>query len=131
MDNQARIAELQEKIRKILDLQTNHISFEYDDQNGSIDLEIITVNPRHNQSFLYHSVDGRDKIEALETMLNYVEKNNTSDSTYTIQWSLKGDNSLHTSYFRSKNIMDAIDKFYYGRDIMSVTVFSVVLNPIS
>jgi len=67
----------------------------------------------------------------LEAMLKYVKNSIEVENSYTIQWNLKGDNKLHTSYFRAKNIQLALDKFYYGRDINSVTVFSVVLNPIS
>jgi len=131
MDNHVRIAELQQKIKDAISLDENHILFEFQERGDSVDLEIITINPTHKQSFLFHSVEGRDRIESLELMLDYVLENNTSDNTFTIQWSLKGDNKLHTSYFRAKNIMDAMDKFYYGRNMMSVTVFSVVLNPIS
>jgi len=131
MENHVRIAELQQKIKENINLDENSILFEFHLLGANTDLEVITVNPKHKQSFLYHSTDGRDKIEALEAMLAYVLKNNTSDNTYTIQWSIKGEDKLYTSYFRAINIMDALDKFYFGRDIMSVNVFSAVLNPIS
>jgi hypothetical protein len=64
-------------------------------------------------------------------MLEYVENYKEAESSYTIQWSLKGENSLHTSYFRAKNILGALDKLYFERDPNSITVFSVMLNPIS
>ena len=131
MENHVRIAELQQKIKDNINLDGNSILFEFHSLGATTDLEVITVNPKHKQSFLYHSTEGRDKIEALEAMLAYVLKNNTSDNTYTIQWSIKGEDKLYTSYFRAINIMDALDKFYFGRDIMSVNVFSAVLNPIS
>ena len=43
----------------------------------------------------------------------------------------KGDTELHTSYFKASNILNALQKLYYGRDMNTITVFSVVLNPIS
>ncbi|MFN3342065.1 MAG: hypothetical protein ACK40M_05165, partial [Flavobacteriales bacterium] len=89
------------------------------------------VNPRHRQSFLFHTVDGYDKVDALRKMLDYVRNYKERESSYTIQWSLRGETELHTSYFRAKNIFDALDKLTYGRDLNSIIVYSVVLNPIS
>ena len=96
-----------------------------------VDLDLITINPIHQQSFLFHSSEGRDKIEALEHMLNYVNSQLFIENSYTVQWKLTGSNKIHTSYFRAKNIMDAIDKLYFGRSIASVVIYSVKLNPLS
>lgn len=131
MDNHVRIAELQQSIRQGIEIEENNILFEFSEFEGKSKLEIFTINPKHKQSFLYHTAFGRDKIEALEAMLEYVKKANQQYNSYTLQWSLKGGDKLHTSYFRAKNIMEALDKFHHGRDINSVTVFSVVLNPIA
>ena len=60
-------------------------------------------------------------------MRNYKERT----SSYTIQWSARGDIGLQTSYFRAKNIMEALDKLFYDRDPNSINVFSVMLNPIT
>jgi hypothetical protein len=70
-------------------------------------------------------------VEALRLMLDYVKSYKEAESSYTIQWSLKGENQLQTSYFRAKNILGALDKLYYDRDPNSITVFSVTLNPLS
>ena len=75
--------------------------------------------------------DVRAKIEALKEMLEYVKNYKEAESSYTIQWNLKGENSLNTSYFRAKNILGALDKLYFERDPNSIIVFSVMLNPIS
>ena len=64
-------------------------------------------------------------------MLEYVESYKEKESPYTIQWIAKGDKELHTSYFRASNVYDALDKLYYGRDMNTITVFSVVLNPVA
>ncbi len=131
MDNHVRIAELQQQIKADIDIDENNILFEFAEVDGKTRLEIITVNPKHKQSFLFHTTEGRDKIEALEEMLNYVKKSRLKKNSYTIQWSLKGEEKLHTSYFRAAHVMEALKKFYHGRDMNSVTVFSVVLNPIA
>jgi hypothetical protein len=132
-EDHVRIAEIQKEIESYLGgLDSNSIIFEFRElKDGLLDLDLITVNPRHRQSFLFHSTEGRSKVEVLEAMLDYVKNYKDKESSYTIQWSLKGEGELHTSYFRSKNILEAIDKLYYGRDMNSVTIFSVVLNPIS
>ena len=50
---------------------------------------------------------------------------------FTIQWKLKGTTEIHQSYFRAFNMMDALDKFYYGRSINSIIIYSITLNPIA
>ena len=92
---------------------------------------MITINPRHNQAFLFHNENGADKVDALKKMLNYVQNYKEKENSYTIQWVAKSDKEFHTSYFKASNIMDALQKLYYGRDMNTITVFSVVLNPIS
>lgn len=131
MDNHVRVAELQQKIKEGIDIDEKNILFEFSEKESATRLEIFTINPKHKQSFLFHTAQGRDKIEALEAMLDYVKKSRLQYNSYTIQWTLKGEDKLHTSYFRAKNIMEALDKFHHGRDLNSVTVFSVVLNPIA
>ncbi|MTI26410.1 hypothetical protein E1163_15740 [Fulvivirga kasyanovii] len=105
--------------------------FEYGNTDGKIKLDLITINPRHNQSFLFHSVMGFDKVDALNKMLDYVENYKEKENSYTIQWIAKGNKELNTSYFRASSVYDALDKLYYGRDSNTITVFSVVLNPVA
>ena len=107
------------------------LSFDYIPQDNKLCLNLITVNLRHDQSFLFHSVIGYDKQDALKKMLEYVKSYKEKENPYTIQWLVKGDDELHTSYFRAKDVYDALDKLYFGRDINTITVFSVVLNPIT
>ena len=94
-------------------------------------LDLVTVNPKHDQSFLFHSITGTDKIDALKKMLEYIDQHYHNESSLTIQWIKVGDNKLHTSYFRAQNMYEALDKFYYGRDMGSYKIFSITLNPVS
>jgi hypothetical protein len=125
------VTELQKKIEEYLGLNRNTLLFEYNQVNGKIQLNLITVNPRHNQSFLYHSLQGHDKLDALTKMYKYVTTLKEKENHYSIQWRANEENDLHTSYFRAINIYDALDKLYYGRDIHSITVFHVTLNPMT
>jgi len=99
--------------------------------DGKIKIDLITINPRHNQSFLFRSEEGLDRIDAINKLFNYVKSYKEKESSYTVQWSVRGDKELHTSYFYGTNIYDALDKLYYGRDMNTINVYSVNLNPIT
>jgi hypothetical protein len=124
-------ARIQREIKSFLNLRSSELIFEYSTFEGKTKLDLITINPRHNQSFLFHSELGYDKIDALKKMQEYVKNYREQESSYTIQWIAKGEKELHTSYFRAKDVLDCLDKLYYGRDRNTITVFSVVLNPVS
>lgn len=125
-------ARIQQEIKDYLGLRTSDLVFEYSTVDGhKVKLDLITINPRQNQAFLFHNETGADKVDALKKMLAYVQQYKEKENSYTIQWVAKGDTELHTSYFKASNILDALQKLYYGRDMNTLTVFSVVLNPIS
>jgi hypothetical protein len=124
-------ARIQQEVKNYLGLRTSDLVFEYTTVEGKVKLDLITLNPRHSQAFLFHSETGTDKLDALRKMLEYVQNYKEKENSYTIQWVAKGDKELHTSYFRAGNVMDALQKLYYGRDMNTITVFSVVLNPLS
>lgn len=130
-DVHVEAARIQKEIKSHLGLRSNALMFEYSNVDGKTKLDLITINPRHNQSFLFHSVLGFDKVDTLKKMLDYVEHYKEKESSYTIQWIAKGNKELHTSYFRASSVYDALDKLYYGRDSNTITVFSVVLNPVA
>ncbi len=125
------IAKLQKEIETYLGLSSTQMIFDFQSVNNGMRLDVITVNSRHNQSFLFHSTEGYSKIDALVQMKEYVIIHREKKNSYTIQWSVQGENELHTSYFRAKDIPEALDKLHYGRDPNSITIFSVVLNPIA
>ncbi len=130
-DAHVEAARIQQQIKDYLGLRSSDLMFEYSLIDGKTKLDLITISPRHNQSFLFHSEAGGDKVDVLKKMLVYVQSYKEKENSYTIQWVTKSDSELHTSYFRASNILDALEKLYYGRDRNTITVFSVVLNPIS
>ncbi len=131
LDLNVEIAGLQKEIKSYLGLRSENLIFDYREKELQTELFLITVNPKHNQSFLFHKEVGIDKIDALKRMFNYVREKKQKENSYTIQWVADGESELHTSYFRANNIYDALDKLYYGRDMNTISVFSVVLNPVS
>lgn len=124
-------AKIQNEIKRFLGLRSDELMFEYSGGDGKMKLDLITINPRHNQSFLFKTISGFDKTDVLHKMLDYVRTHKEKESSFTIQWMMTGMNELQTSYFRAKNMYDAMDKLYYGRDINQITVFSIVLNPVA
>lgn len=130
-DKHIELAKIQKEIQSYLGLASNSLVFNYGMMDGKVKVDLITINPRHNQSFLFHSASSYEKLDALKMMLEYVKSYREKESPYTIQWTIKGEKELHTSYFRAGNVYEALDKLYYGRDMNNITVFSVVLNPIT
>jgi hypothetical protein len=122
---------IEQKIASYLGLKESQLIFNFRQIDGITTLDLITINPHHQQSFLFHSLKAIDKNEALNKMLEYVEKHYQNEDSYTIQWVKVGENKLHTSYFRAKNIYGILDKFFYERDINSYKIYSIALNPIS
>ncbi len=132
-DRNLEIARLQKEIGDHIGIGQDSLvfNFEQDKKEKGTKLYLITLNPRHNQSFLFEATQGSDKLDALEQMLDYVRNYKERTDSYTIQWSARKENSLQTSYFRAKNVLEALDKLFYDRDPNSIIVFSVILNPIS
>ncbi len=132
-DKNLEIARLQKEIGDYIGLGQDSLvfNFEKDERSNRTKLYLITLNPRHNQSFLFEVTEGSDRFDALELMLDYVRNYKDRTGSYTIQWSARGANDLQTSYFRAKNVLEALDKLFYDRDPNSIVVFSVILNPIS
>lgn len=131
MDKNIEIAKIQEEISKYIGLGANSLIYNFSETDNKTVLHLVTLNPRHSQSFLFHSEEGYDKIDVLKKMLAYVKSYKEKESTYTIQWKKAKTGTLETSYFSAKNIQNALDKLMYDRDPNSITVFSIIMNPIT
>ena len=130
-DQHVEAARIQQQIEKYLGLNQSQLLFDFRQFDGQTRLDLITVNPRHAQSFLFRYELGYDRLDCLRKMLTYVQRFRDSESAYTVQWRARGDRELQTSYFRAHNVYEALDKLYFSRDLHTLTVFSVVLNPSS
>ncbi len=130
-DKNIETARLQREIEEYIGLGPNSLVYNFGESNGKTTLHLVTVNPRHNQSFLFHSEEGYDRQDTLKRMLKYLKSHKDKESSYTIQWKHTDDDTLQTSYFSAKNVQNALDKLFYDRDPNSITVFSVIMNPIT
>ncbi|MDZ7848191.1 MAG: hypothetical protein U5L96_16370 [Owenweeksia sp.] len=66
------ISKKQKEIESFLSLGSTDVIFDYQEAGGQMRLDVITINPRHNQSFLFHSSEGYNKLDVLNHMLQYV-----------------------------------------------------------
>lgn len=130
-DQHVEAARLMKSISEQLEMPLERLVFDVREANNETVLDLVTVNPVHEQSFLLHTTTGVSKTAALEAMLGYVRTHMNEQNSYTIQWSVKGETQLNTSYFRASNIREALDKCYHGQDPNGFVVFSAVLNPVS
>lgn len=130
-DKNIEMSRIQREIETYIGLGPNSLIYDFGENEHKVTLHLVTVNPRHNQSFLFHHEEGYDKVDALKRMLTYVKSYKEKESSYTIQWRRLGEDVLQTSYFSAKNVQAALDKLFYDRDPNSVTVFSVIMNPIT
>lgn len=128
-DKNIEIANVQRDIEQYVGLGPNSLIFNFSDTNGKTSLHLVTLNPRHNQSFLFHNEEGYDKVDVMKKMLKYVKNYKDKESSYTIQWRRTDEDVLNTSYFSAKNVQSALDKLFYDRDPNSIMVFSVIMNP--
>lgn len=131
LDQNVEVARYQKDIATRLGIDSQNLIFNYKQKNETVRLDLVTVNPKHEQSFLFQTITGTDKIDALKKMLEYVSEHYYNENSLTIQWIKIGENKLHTSYFRAQNMYEALDKFYYGRDMGSYKIFSITVNPVS
>jgi hypothetical protein len=131
LDIHVEIAKLHNQIKNHLGLSADNLIFDYKANENQMILNLITINPKHNQSFLYQSISGTDKLDAAKKLWDYVRGHNQNINSFTIQWIADGDKELHTSYFKANNMYEALDKLYFGRDMNTISVFSIVLNPVS
>ncbi|MBX2902327.1 MAG: hypothetical protein KF872_02135 [Chitinophagales bacterium] len=130
-DQHVEIARLQGDIAGLLGMPQENIVFNFKQRNETVRLDMVTINPKHEQSFLFHSTDGTDKTDALRKMVEYIQDHYHHENSMTIQWMKVGENKLYTSYFRAINMYEALDKFYYERDLNQYKIFSISLNPVS
>ena len=68
-DQNVETARYQKDIASRLGLDAENLIFNYKQKNETVRLDLVTVNPKHDQSFLFHTVTGTDKIDALKKML--------------------------------------------------------------
>ena len=79
-DIHIELAKIQEEIQSYLGLSGNSLVFNYGIMDGKVKVDLVTINPRHNQSFLFHSTSSYEKLDSLKMMLEYVKSYREKES---------------------------------------------------
>ena len=65
--------QIEQKIANFLGLKESQLIFNFRQIDGITTFDLITINPNHQQSFLFHSLKAIDKNEALNVILIHIK----------------------------------------------------------
>ncbi|MBL4710148.1 MAG: hypothetical protein JKY48_17090 [Flavobacteriales bacterium] len=99
---------------------------------NTIELNLLTFNPIHDDYMLLRKESGRSAIECLESMYAYIRKDEKrkNENSYTISWKQKGSSEMHHSYFRGTSEKEVMNKFLHEKKAEGYE-FSIKMNPIT
>jgi len=111
------------------------VHFEYDLKGVPLNTHHIvsayTVNPKSDETFLLKSATDYSKEKALKQILDYVKAQKGLNS-FTVKWMKKDEiQTVNTSYFYCHDVIDVIEKFFYGKNSVDYIVYEIKLNPMS
>jgi hypothetical protein len=128
----SRQFKLEQQIRELVSKDNkSEAQFLYTRDNDRWRVDVFTVNPSNGETFLMKSEpsSGPDYELALERVLDYVEKHKQESSSYTVEWTKKGENGYNTSYFYCTSMYDVLHKFYEGKNSPDkYIIFCIKLN---
>jgi hypothetical protein len=127
--------EIEEKIKDIIKKDNEcDVRFEYTtaiEEDVNVEVTAKTFNPKTQEVFLLFKGIGKTSEEAIKKILDYIENHRQNYASHTVVWASKKDMKQQTSYFHSKDAMEALEKFYHGKLREHYVVFNVKLNPMS
>ena len=109
----------------------DQVDFIEEKLEGIIEIALVTTSAHHGKKFLFHKTRGAYRQQAIESLLDYIREHKAKECVYKVQLRAMNETELQTLYFSAPNIQAALDKFFFGRELHSNTVFSVSLNPVS
>ena len=112
---------------------TVHFDYHVDIDNGSVRLDMFTVNQKNLVVFLLHQTKAETSIEALESMLKYVStaKEEAEKFPYSATWRKTAEKENHISYFWEEDEEHVRSKFFYNKDRKDYILISIELRPSS
>jgi hypothetical protein len=123
---------LEEQIRELVSKDNkSDVRFVYNHDNDKWWVSVYTVNPSNGETFLMKSEPstGPDFELALERVLDYVIRHKKESSSYTVEWTKKGENGYNKSYFYCTSMYDVLHKFYEGKtNPDKYIIFCIKLN---
>lgn len=145
------IRELEKQIKDILTQDGKDVSFQYDwidipsrvgnllDNRGNFifkqaEVVAFTTNKTTGEKFLLKSSLGETHAEALQKILDFVNKSKNTFQTFTVHWTkIENGNlgSYNTSFFYCHDMLEVVNKFFVGKSPKDYVIYDIKLNPIS
>lgn len=91
-------------------------------------ITVITYNPNTCETFLLKSVCEKTDEEGLIKISSYVQSHKIDYDSFTVSWAKKGEAKQSKSYFYCKDILEALDKFFFNKKREDYTIYSVNMN---
>lgn len=137
IDRKLQQIRLQHKILNILQ-EDNGVSCHFDyhvnliSDEETVKLNLLTYNPKHDEYMLLHTTKATSSLACLEKMLAYIQSMHHAQTNYsfTINWSKKGSDENHVSYFMGTSKEDAEAKFLHEKNKEDYD-YEILQNPIS
>lgn len=129
---------LESEIQRLLQKDngvTSHFDYKIhmNSKKNTVELNLLTFNPIHDDYMLLRKEMGSSAIECLENLLDYLnsENLNKEEHSFTISWKKKGENDkTHLSYFRGHSEEEVLSKFLHEKKTDDYE-FSIKMNPIT
>lgn len=91
---------------------------------------VLTYNSIKKETFLFKEVEANNDEEGLKEILNYAKSHKDDYDSFTIVWTKKGVvNSSEKSYFYCKDLLEALEKFYFNKTREDYLIYEAKMNP--
>lgn len=91
-----------------------------------------THNTENGETFILKIVTADTFESGLKQILQYVENHKKSMNSFTVKWCKKGTvGKIEKSYFYCEDAMEAMTKFFTGKDRSEYIIYEVSLNPMA
>ena len=91
---------------------------------------VLTYNSIKKETFLFKEVEATTDEEGLKEILKYAKSHKEDYDSFTILWAKRGvANSSEKSYFYCKDLLEAMEKFYFNKNREEYVIYEVKMNP--
>ena len=130
--SQTLLAELEYETKIREELNDAVLYFDYEDNEDSCVLSLVTISKTHGQRFLFHRVLSHSRTNCLYEMLKYIQSDYIKNMEhYEINWAVKGENKTQKSWFYGKSFLDVISKFFHMKDSSEISIYEIKMMPMS
>lgn len=89
---------------------------------------VMTYNPKTRETFLLKEVCSKTDVEGLEEILKYTKSHKEDYNSFTVLWAKKDDGKQSASYFYCKDVLEAMEKFYFNKQREDYIIYEVKMS---